>query len=197
MYLWESWLLCVDFCNLDRTLLGKAKTDFWTVEWMVGKGKADALSWVGFLYSLEDLGRNKEGTFFAWLSEMGHWACPAFELRIETPALLGSWSYQFSNWNLNHFSPESQGSGLRLKVLIIIDFPGSPSADLGTFLASTILWSNLFSIYLSTWLFICMIVYLAIYVWITLDVNSCIKFLHFNRNSIRNRFGKRESIYGI
>ena len=139
----------------------------------------------------------KEGTFFAWLFEMGHWACPAFELRTETLALLGSWSYRFSNWNLNHFSPESQGSGLRLEVLIIIDFPGSPSADLGTFLASTILWSNLFSIYLSTWLFICMIVYLAIYVWITLDVNSCIKFLHFNRNSIRNRFGKGESIYGI
>lgn len=64
MYLWESWLLCVDFCDLDRTLVGKAKTDFWTVEWMVGKGKADALSWVGFLYSLEYLGRNKRGNIF-------------------------------------------------------------------------------------------------------------------------------------
>lgn len=64
MCLWKSWLLCVDFCDTDRTLVGKAKRDFWTAEWMVGKGKADALSWVGFLYSFEDLGINKRGNIF-------------------------------------------------------------------------------------------------------------------------------------
>lgn len=193
MCLWESWLLCVDFCDIDRTLVGKAKRDFWPAEWMVGKCKADALSWVGFLYSFEDLGINKRRHIFCLMGEMGHWACPTCELRTETLALLGSWSYRFSNWNLNHFSPESQGSGLRLEVLITIDFSGSPSVDLGTFLASTVLWFNLFSIYLATWLSF----YLAISLWITLGVNSYIKFLNFNRNCRRNRFGKGENIYGI